>query len=43
VRAAGATVKAALVIVDRDEGAAEALQENGLRLLSVFKGREFLQ
>ena len=42
VRAAGATVEAALVIVDREEGAAETLQENGMRLLSVFKGREFL-
>ena len=43
VRAAGATVEAALVLIDREEGAAETLQLNGLRLLSVFKGREFLQ
>jgi orotate phosphoribosyltransferase len=40
-RAAGATVDAALVIVDREEGAAEALAEHGLRLLSVFTGGEF--
>jgi orotate phosphoribosyltransferase len=43
VRAAGGLVEAALVIVDREEGAAETLQENGMRLLSVFKGPEFLQ
>lgn len=42
VRAAGAVVDTALVIVDREEGAAEMLQVNGMRLLSVFKGREFL-
>jgi orotate phosphoribosyltransferase len=42
VRATGAKVDTALVIVDREEGAAETLQENGMRLLSVFKGREFL-
>lgn len=41
-RAAGAVVEAALVMVDRDEGAAEALSGHGLRLLSVFKGGEFL-
>ncbi|MFL5239852.1 MAG: orotate phosphoribosyltransferase [Rhizomicrobium sp.] len=43
VRAAGATVNAGLVIIDREEGAAEALQLQGMRLLSVFKGREFLE
>jgi orotate phosphoribosyltransferase len=43
VRAAGATVESALVLIDREEGAAETLQLNGMRLLSVFKGREFLQ
>ncbi|HLZ82340.1 MAG TPA: orotate phosphoribosyltransferase [Caulobacteraceae bacterium] len=40
-RGAGANVDVALVLVDREEGAAEALGEQGIRLLSVFKGREF--
>jgi len=40
-RGAGAQVDAALVIVDRQEGAAEALAEHGVRLLSVFTGGEF--
>jgi orotate phosphoribosyltransferase len=35
-------VDAGLVIIDREEGGAEALAERGMRLLSVFKGREFL-
>jgi len=30
------------VIIDREEGASEALAPRGIRLLSVFKGREFL-
>jgi orotate phosphoribosyltransferase len=42
VTALGAKVAAALVIIDREEGAAEALAPHGIRLLSVFKGREFL-
>jgi orotate phosphoribosyltransferase len=42
VRAAGAQVSAALVLVDREEGAAEMLSAQGIRLLSVFKGHEFL-
>lgn len=41
-RAIGARVDAALVLIDREEGAAEALQAQNVRLLSVFKGREFL-
>ena len=41
-REAGAIVDAALVLVDRDEGAAEALADQGIRLLSVFKGPAFL-
>ncbi len=41
-RASGAVVETALVVVDRDEGASEALAEHGVRLLSVFKGPEFL-
>jgi orotate phosphoribosyltransferase len=43
VCAAGAAVTTALVIIDREEGAAEALQLQGMRLLSIFKGREFLE
>ena len=43
VRAADADVVAGLVVVDREEGAAETLQANNVRLLSVFKGREFLE
>ena len=42
VRAAGGAVESALVVVDREEGATEALAERGIRLLSVFKGAEFL-
>lgn len=41
-RKAGAIVDAALVLVDREEGAASLLQEHGVKLLSVFKAREFL-
>lgn len=41
-RAIGAQVSTALVLIDREEGAAEALQAQNVRLLSVFKGREFL-
>jgi orotate phosphoribosyltransferase len=40
-RGAGAIVDAALVIVDRQEGASEALAEQGVRLLSVFNAGEF--
>ncbi|MBV8799458.1 MAG: orotate phosphoribosyltransferase [Alphaproteobacteria bacterium] len=42
VRAAGAQVSAALVLIDREEGAAEMLQAQNMRLLSVFRGRAFL-
>ena len=41
-RAAGGGVETALVVVDREEGAREALAEHGVRLLSVFRGPEFL-
>jgi orotate phosphoribosyltransferase len=41
-KATGALVTSALVLVDREEGGAEALAEHGVRLLSVFKGRQFL-
>ena len=40
-RDAGAIVEVALVLVDREEGAEQALREKGVRLLSVFKGGEF--
>jgi orotate phosphoribosyltransferase len=40
-RGAGAVVEAALVIIDRQEGAAEALAAAGLRLISVFTGADF--
>src|SRR6185437_14312070 len=42
-RAAGAQVDLALVLIDREEGAAQALAAQNIRLLSVFKGREFLE
>lgn len=41
-RASGADVEAALVLVDREEGASALLKEHGVRLLSIFRGREFL-
>ncbi|HEY2447107.1 MAG TPA: orotate phosphoribosyltransferase [Rhizomicrobium sp.] len=41
-REAGASVDAALVIIDRGEGAAENLARENIRLLSVFRGSEFL-
>ena len=41
-RNAGAVVDVALVVVDREEGAADALQRHGVRLLSVFRGSQFL-
>jgi orotate phosphoribosyltransferase len=40
-RGAGAVVEVALVLVDREEGAEEALARSGIRLLSVFKAGEF--
>lgn len=40
-RAAGGTVDLALVVVDREEGATEALAEQGIRLLSVLRASEF--
>ena len=43
VRAAGARVNNALVLVDREEGASEMLQAQKIRLLSVFRGHEFLE
>jgi orotate phosphoribosyltransferase len=40
-RAAGASVAEALVIIDRQEGGAEALAAEGVRLASVFLGDDF--
>jgi orotate phosphoribosyltransferase len=41
-RSAGGSVNAALVLIDREEGATEALAAQDIRLLSVFKGKDFL-
>jgi len=40
-RSAQALVDLALVLIDREEGAAEALKREGIRLLSVFAARDF--
>lgn len=42
-REAGAVVDCALVIVDREEGAREMLANEGIRLLSVLRGPDFLK
>jgi len=42
-REAGAVVDCALVLVDREEGAGETLVTHGIRLISVFRGPEFLR
>ncbi|HEX4159988.1 MAG TPA: orotate phosphoribosyltransferase [Rhizomicrobium sp.] len=42
-REAGAIVDRALVIVDRKEGAREMLAPEGIRLLSILRGPEFLE
>jgi orotate phosphoribosyltransferase len=42
-REAGAIVDCALVLVDREEGAREMLAKEGIRLLSVLRGPEFLK
>ena len=43
VRAAGASVVAALTIVDREEGARAALEAQGIPLLALFTGRDLLE
>lgn len=43
VRAVGATVVAALTIVDREEGARAALEARGIPLLALYTGRELLE
>src|SRR5437016_900885 len=40
-RAANAVVNSALVLIDREEGAAETLERDGIRLLSVFRASDF--
>jgi orotate phosphoribosyltransferase len=42
VRELGGVVDAGLVIVDREEGAKEYLEERGMRLLSVLRAKRFL-
>ena len=42
VRQAGAVVDTALVLVDREEGASQLLQQNGVRLTSVLRASDFL-
>jgi orotate phosphoribosyltransferase len=41
VRAEDAVVHSALVLIDREEGAAETLQREGIGLLSVLRARDF--
>jgi orotate phosphoribosyltransferase len=41
VRAAGAHVDAALVLVDREEGAQGLLADHGIRLLSILRASQF--
>lgn len=40
-RGAGGQVTAALVLVDREEGAAELLAEHGVRLRAIFRASQF--
>jgi len=41
-RQVGLTVRHAICVVDREEGGAELLQNNGVKLYSVFKKRDFI-
>lgn len=41
-RAARGVVEAALVLLDRQEGAAESLKEHGVRLLSILRAEQFV-
>jgi len=43
VQALGASVVAALTLVDREEGARAALEARGIPLLALFTGRELLE
>lgn len=40
LRAKGAQVSKAIVVVDREEGATAALKEHGVELISIFKAKE---
>ncbi len=40
LRAKGANVSKAVVVVDREEGATEALKEHGIELVSLFKAKD---
>ena len=42
LRDAGAVVKRAICVVDREEGALEMLKENGIELVSMVKVSEIL-
>ena len=43
LRALGAKITHALVIIDRKEGAAEALSGDGIKLISLFSREDFDQ
>jgi orotate phosphoribosyltransferase len=42
LRAKGARVVKAIVVVDREEGAKELLSQNGIELVSVFKAKDLV-
>jgi len=42
LKAKGATVKKIITVVDREEGAMELLQQNGLEMISLFKAKELV-
>jgi orotate phosphoribosyltransferase len=42
LRAKGAQVFKAIVVVDREEGATDALKEHGIELVSIFKAKDLV-
>ena len=42
LRAKGAQVLKAIVVVDREEGATDALKEHGIELVSIFKAKDLV-
>lgn len=42
LRAKGASVKKIVAVVDREEGAREMIEQNGLTMISLFKARELV-
>ena len=42
LREKGANVSRAVVVVDREEGATEMLQEHGVELISIFKAKDLV-